>query len=86
MKRRSLRLWDILHEIENGPDRLWARNFLVFRGERPKVAELTLQDLQAVFLMIVRDSAGPEQVEVAAVYETYQLRSLFRYQHSAAVF
>ena len=69
-----LRLWNLLHEVQNSCDDLWARNFFVFRGERTKVSELPLEDLQSVCFVAVRNGAGTENVEGAAVDKAYKLQ------------
>lgn len=70
---RCLRLRNLLHEVQNSRDGLRARNIFVFRGERTEVSELPLEDLQPVLFVAVRDSAGTEKIEVAAVDKTYKL-------------
>lgn len=74
MEWRCLRLRNLLHEVQNSRGCLWPCNLFVFRGERTKVSELPLEDLQPVFFVAVRDSAGTEKVKVAAVDKTYKLQ------------
>ena len=71
---RCLRLWDLLHEVQNSRHGLRGRNLLVFRRERTKVSELPLKDLQPVLFVAVWDSARAEKVEVATVDKTYKLQ------------
>jgi hypothetical protein len=71
---RCLRLWDLLHKVQNSCDCIRGRNLFVFRRERTKVSELPLKDLQPVLFMAVGDSARAEKVEVATVDKTYKLQ------------
>jgi hypothetical protein len=71
---RRLRLRDLVHEVQNCREGLLARNLIVFRGEGAEILELPLEDLESVLFVAVGDSAGPEEVEVPAVDETYELQ------------
>lgn len=75
MEWRRLRLWDLLHRVQNSPDGLRAGNLFVSRRERTEVPELLLKGLQPVLFVAARDGAGgADKVEVAAVDKPYKLQ------------
>ena len=75
LERRCLRLRNFLHEVLNRRYSLRARNFFILGWKRSEISELLFQDLQPVFFMAIGDGMRPKEVEISAVYRTYQLQS-----------